>query len=1059
MRSLLRFVVVIALCVAAGADAAAQITRGAISGTVRDVTGAVVPSATVTVTELDTNVVHTAASDGLGFYRVGPLEPGRYRVVTELTGFARVEHTDIEVRTATEISVDVTLRPAAVGELVAVTAEVTTAGLNRRSPTLGLTIPNRMVEELPLPQGRNINNLVLTVPNAVQTPGQGTYALNGNRSRHNNYMVDGSDNNDISVTIATSQIVPETVAQFQVLQNPYDAEFGRSTGGQINVITKSGTNRFTGQAWDYYISSDLQSRTNLEKANNLEEPPRFNRHQMGFDLGGPVFESRLFFFGLYQRDTQRPGAGPSPTTVRIPTPEGLAALQNVPLGPRTTPAGRQATLAQLAFLRDIHALNPAFRNVSTTLVNGVPIATGQTNVGIVDPSTYHSGFARGDYQMRDRDRMTVRYSLNHRTDVNGISNLGFGPLFAGNQTLIDTNFAATNAHIFTPTTVNEVRFSLVRRDLDFPENDPRTPTATVTGLFTVGGNSNFPQSRVSNSYQLSNTTTRTMERHTLKFGADIRYNDVDNISGFDTKGTFLFNNLEDFVNNEAFRFTQALQTASWFATQWQTFWFAQDDIRITPDLTVNLGLRYELSGVPLGMLGNTDQESLAAGARGPVTTDTNNWAPRVGFAWSPRSTSRWFGDGQTVFRGGFGIGYDVLFYNLLSVNAANYPRVVVAQVDNVANVYPNLLPVSATPVFSPLAVYVNSVEETGNPESRFYSLTVQREVGNYVFEVGYSGSRGSKGINQIEGNPAILTPAQAALVASTRNAAAIPALQARRINPQQGSRVLIPAYVGPAGNDVEARSDYHALIMSASRRLSNRLQFNTHYTYSRWYSNNDASLGEGGTESGASQRPQSMFDYDVEWSRSVFDRPHRFALSYIWEIPGPDSGVPGAALGGWQFSGVTQAQSGRPFTIVTGVDSSGDANTGSDRPNINPAGTFVWDKEHRNFTNNGYYVVPLGTNNLPLANSLGDGNAPRNGERMAGFWNTDLSVMKRFRIGGSRRLTFRVDAFNVFNQDNYGGAPGTTIPNTFNNMSSPSFGQNTNNWGRRNVQLSLKADW
>jgi hypothetical protein len=139
--------------------------------------------------------------------------------------------------------------------------------------------------------------------------------------------------------------------------------------------------------------------------------------------------------------------------------------------------------------------------------------------------------------------------------VNGISNLGFGSRFAWNQTLIDTNFAASNAHIFASNMVNEFRFSLVRRDLDFPENDPSSPTATITGVFTVGGNSNFPQRRVTNSYQFSNTTTRTLGRHTLKFGADVRHNDADNISGFDTKGTFLFNNLEDFVNNEAFRFT------------------------------------------------------------------------------------------------------------------------------------------------------------------------------------------------------------------------------------------------------------------------------------------------------------------------------------------------------------------------------------------------------------------------------------------------------------------------------------------------------------------------
>src|SRR5687768_2815633 len=159
---------------------------------------------------------------------------------------------------------------------------------------------------------------MLTVPNSSASNGQGTFAVNGNRPRNNNYMVDGSDNNDISVTIATSQIVPEAVAEFQVLQNPYSVEFGRNTGGQVNVITKSGTNRFAGDFFDYYQSNGMNARTNLEKATNLVTPPKFVRHQVGGDLGWPVFRDKVFFFGLYQRDSQRPGERPSPTSVRIP---------------------------------------------------------------------------------------------------------------------------------------------------------------------------------------------------------------------------------------------------------------------------------------------------------------------------------------------------------------------------------------------------------------------------------------------------------------------------------------------------------------------------------------------------------------------------------------------------------------------------------------------------------------------------------------------------------------------------------------------------------------------
>jgi hypothetical protein len=168
-------------------------------------------------------------------------------------------------------------------------------------------------------------------------------------------------------------------------------------------------------------------------------------------------------------------------------------------------------------------------------------------------------------------------------------------------------------------------------------------------------------------------------------------------------------------------------------------------------------------------------------------------------------------------------------------------------------------------------------------------------------------------------------------------------------------------------------------------------------------------------------------------------------------VPGPKGGLFGQVLRGWQLAGVTSGQSGRPFTIVTGVDSSGDANTGSDRPNINSAGSFVWADGRKTFTNNGYYTVPLGTNNLPLANSLGNGNAPRNSERGAPVWNTDLALMKRFALPGTVRFTVRLDAFNALNQDNY------AIP--VNNMSSPSFGENTNNFGRRILQLGGKISF
>ena len=213
----------------------------------------------------------------------------------------------------------------------------------------------------------------------------------------------------------------------------------------------------------------------------------------------------------------------------------------------------------------------------------------------------------------------------------------------------------------------------MRRDLDFPEVDPNSPTATLTGLFQIGGDSNFPQGRVSNAYQFSDTLSWTRSKHSMKIGADIRYNDVTNRAAFNSKGTFTFNNLQDYMNNSAFRVQQALQTADFIAHQSQSFLFAQDDFRMNSALTLDFGLRYEISGVPFGMFGATDPESLAAMVPGPVKKDTNNWAPRVGFAYSPHATNKFIGDGKTVVRGGYGVAYDVLFYNLLTVNGSNYP--------------------------------------------------------------------------------------------------------------------------------------------------------------------------------------------------------------------------------------------------------------------------------------------------------------------------------------------------------------------------------------------------
>ena len=1043
-------VVVLTLAALASSPALAQLTRGAVSGTVVDATGAAVPGANVTVRNVDTNITRTAVTNTDGFYRVPALDPGVYAVTVEMPGFASVENRAIDVRTTQEVTFDVAMKVSTLTETVDVTAEAGAVLLNKSNPTIGMTATARQAVDLPLSAGRAVTNLALLSPNVsysvangTTSVGQSNISANGQTSRNNNYTIDGTDNNDISVTLATTPVVPEGVAEFQVITNAYNAEFGRNSGAQLNIITRSGTNNFHGDLFEYYRGSTLNAMDNLEKASGRTDPPRFNRNQAGFTLSGPLVRDKTFFFVLGQIDRTRE-SGTLGAVINLPTQAGFASLRDLPLGPGQTAQGRQQVLDQLGFLNDIYGTGLVMRNVRTVLVNGVPVEIGTATVGRAQPDDAWNGILRFDHRFGEKDSATIRLIHNDRDVANFTSNTNFGALFAARQTTKDTNLAASETHLFSGSVFNEVRFSYIRRDLQFPENDPTSPTATITGFFTIGGSANFPQGRVQDSFQLSDIVTVHRGRHALKFGTDIRRVILDNEAAFDSKGTFTFPNFQDYMNNLAGTFRQALQTASFTAKQWQTFWFAQDDFRVSSELTLNLGLRYEISSSPLGFFGATDPESLGALVPGPVQVDKNNFAPRVGFNWSPRSDNKLIGDGRTVFRGGYGRGYDVLFYNILTVNGSNYPRVVVGERTQVQNAYPNLLPVSAVATFNPLATWVNTPEEAQNPESDLFSLSVQRELGrDYVLEVGYSGSRNRYGISQDQANPAILTPEQAASVASTLNQNSIPSTQLRRQHPEFGPRVLIAT---------SAKSSYDALFASLNKRMSNGLQFGVAYTLSKLMSDGDESLALAFTSS-SPQIPQDYLNIDAEWSRSAFDRPHRLVANYIWEIPflkDAENDVVRTVLGGWQIAGVTQFQAGRPFTITTGVDSNGNGG-GGDRPNFAGGCDLTPDAESgdlRTFQDPGCFTVPRGTNGLPIANSLGSGSIGRNTYRGPGFTNTDLSLLKRFRFGGAHVLMLRVDALNVFNHDNVG--------NPVSNMSSASYGLNTNDWGERTLTLGVK---
>lgn len=1064
------------------ARASAQTTRGAIQGSVRDEAGAAVAGAHVRVSNPTTNITRDATTNDEGFYRVGALEPGTYTVTVETTGFGKVENKGVVVQPALDTTFDATLKPGTIVEAVDVTAQSDAIVLDKTNASVGLTATARQAVELPLSAGRNVNNLALLSPNIFNTGGQGSASAgvtgqagivaNGQRSRNNDFMIDGSDNNDISVTLATTPVVPEAVGEFQVQTNPYSVEFGRNTGAQINVITRQGTNRFHGEGWDYYRGSALNALDNIEKGSGLTRPARFDRNQFGFDLNGPIVlprfgeggratgyngRNRTFFFYLFQGDRLRTGATPAPTT-RIPTPAGFLALQSVPLGAGQTPASRQAVLSRLSFLNNLYSAGTPCRagSVSNLTVNGVAVQTCQVNAALVQPSDIYNNTLRIDHKLSDRDNLTGRYISNKETDanINGTNN-NFGAVFAGNQNVFDQNLALSETHVFNPNLLNEFRFSYIRRNLQFPENDPASPTAVIGGLFTIGGLNNFPQGRVQNSYQYSDTLSWLRGAHSFKFGTDIRRIELFNLAAFDSKGTFGFNNLQDYVNNFAATFQQALQTATFDAHQIQQFYFAQDDWRVTQNLTINLGVRYENSTVPFGFFGATDPQSLAALVPGPARRDNNNWAPSFGFAYSPHSgkglVKAVFGDGLSSIRGGYRVSYDLLFYNILTNTAANFPRVVTPQIQNVQNLYPSVQPLNGAAVFNPLSGYANLAADAVTPYSQLWSLSWQRSfLRDYAFEVGYTGSHSLNQINQLQANASVLTAAQIATVQATRSATSIPSAQARRVFPQFGSRIII---------GTSSQAVYHAAYATVNKRFSRGLQFGAAYTFAKLISDNDEPLNVASIAVGSPQVPQDYFNVRADRSESGFSRRQRLVANFVYEVPTAGFAEHNAfgkqLFGGWELSGIVTRQSGAPFTVVTGVDTNGNGTATGDRPNWNPAGLLVLDPVTHNFRSftsplvGGVFVVPLGTNGLPLQNSLGNGNLGKNTFKAPGFYNTDLSVEKKFALPWEgQRLTLRADFLNAFNQDNYG--------RPVNNMNSADFGKNLNNWGTRSITLSLK---
>jgi outer membrane receptor protein involved in Fe transport len=1063
-----------AVALAVPAMAFAQAT-GSITGIVTDESGAVMPGVTVEATNVGTNQTRTALTGSDGFYSIPLVPPGQYSLKGTLQGFKTFLREGVTVTVESTARVDMKLAVGGLEETISVTADAPL--VETSNATLGIVVDEKKVVELPL-NGRNFTQLGTLLPGVVAPPsglggaeGNATpggfgavtagFSVNGMRNQSNNFLLDGASNNDTFNTGFVLRPPPDAIQEFKILTHSYGAEYGRSAGSVINVVTKSGTNELHGSAWIFNRDNALQARNFFAAAD--QEKPKLKQNQFGGALGGPLVQNRLFAFGYYEghrnttgtthnivvlSDAQRQGNFGT-TTIRDP-------LTGLPFPNNTIPADR---------------IDPAARRLIDTFV---PVANtlGNRWVGSPDTTDDRNQFGiRSDFQLSQSNAILGRYI---RSETQTVAPAITRPIGSDAEATLQ-DFMLADSHVFSSNAINQVRFSYNRIaavpqatsgltnsefGISLPHNVPSAQglaNVVVTGLFGgnlpgLGGLGDVQQpfvERLNEVFQFANDFTWIRGDHSMKFGVDLRKEHmfiafVNRPNGdFTFNGVFTGNAAADFLLGLPSQFRRTTANASQDGTGWSYAGYVQDEFRPAANVTVNLGLRYELAkpfveandainafhpgqqstrfpDAPTGLVYPGDEGV----PRGTYETDKNNVAPRVGLAWDPTGT------GRSSLRAAWGIFYDVLagqgdffqngvlappFTPLLEVNAPPAPitlRDPMSAVAGGANLFP------------PGLIFIGWGEDFKSPSAHHFNVTWQQEVGSrFGAEVGYVGSRGKNLPIFIEVNPGVFTPGQTT----------------------PGAR-LFPAFSLVRPTFSEAKSWYDSLQASLRMRETRGMSFLVAYTLGH------AVDHVSGLNIGGENRPvlpvtigdEASVERALEFEKgdALFDVRHRFVVSFNAELPGPTDGAMRYLLGGWQVNGIVQAQTGFPFTVVDPVNS---IRYLTNRPDV----TCDPNEDAPNTVDQWFNTSCF--TRRPVAQTAEPGNQERNTVRGPGFARTDLSFFKNVPLAGTHRLQFRVEAFNIFNQ--------TRFSNPGNQIGSATFGRITSAEDGRIVQVAVKYNF
>ncbi len=1079
----------------------AQTQTGTVSGTVVDASDARVPGAKVVIKNTETGQAREGVTNDQGYFFFDKVWPGIYSVTITKEGFRTYQVADLEVRVGKSTDIgDAKMELGSVGETVQVEAG-TAPLMETQSAQITGSLSKKQVSALVQGLG-GLDGLAILTPGVI--PGIGNVnsngmqvAANGQRSRSTQFMLDGHQMNDITIggpSFFFNNL--DSIVEYQVVTNQFSAELGRNLGATVNIITKGGTNDHHGSAYWQHRNSALDSRTSLQRRNNLKKPVLID-NEWGVNAGGPVLKNKLFYYFAYHGEKQAASSLPIGTdAAKALTPAGVDKLL------AAFPNSNTLKIYKAAGPFSISLGNPSCVGPPTLLTVGTVTGVEACPLQRLVPNQtkFYEYNGRADFTGK-RHTLFVRYLIQKNDPCCSDGSSGAGGAEGGYLIAIpnkNQSLGITYTYQISPRMINYFRFNYGRFLVAF-EGATTQPISNVRANLTnismpanfmdLGLATNLPQNRLLNNFQFQDNWSLFKGRHALKAGIEFQRNRTKLFFLPFINGSFSFPTLLDFVNNTPDAVSFAAGNGSFSPFETDQFYYFQDDIKVKPNLTLNLGLRYEHNGQPI----NRAVDEVLARESDPAqafwlqsvplanrtiprqANDNNNFAPRIGFAYTPQFAPWLFGQGKTVIRGGYGIAYELAFYNILLNMTTAAPRVFLFPLSRTAG---TAIPIPGNGLGSDVAAAVpvprNTIDprtqsqttlanDFHNPYSQSWSLGVQREIGRVqVLEVRYVGTNGVGLFQSNNANPLFSRLAASSTVGgitmpgfpqfipsglqpcSTAGTTGLGRVDCNRAATRERRNSAFSNY-----NSLQVRYDV--------RNWKNQITGGASYTWSKGI-DNVSEIFATLFRSGSVAFSQNPFNFtSAERGVSNQNLAQTLVLHYIWELPWyrSQAGFLGRVLGGWQVSGVTTFFTGRPYTPIqrTGnrycsqdisFDQTFAALLSTCRPflaNVNaPLNVTVGGKPTANvgFVD-GAGVIHLGslTGSLVTQNDVhylfNNDNAirfitgtpfgvGRNNLRGAPTQNWNIAITKKLKISERFSLGYRMAMVNAFNHFNFNEA-------------------------------------